>query len=104
MLILRPKGEFAIPPGTHGSDVTYYFPNGGLPPFANTQFDASFPAAFTAFAKFNSDVNNHPVPNVITPTWNQYAENNTEMLFNRTGNDPDIQPFTTDPALLQRCA
>ena len=73
------------------------------PPFANPEFDASFAGGFTAFAKFDGNPNIHPVPEVVTPNWSLYTEGNTEMLFNRTGNNPDIHPITTDPALLQRC-
>ncbi|KAI0347662.1 cephalosporin esterase [Trametopsis cervina] len=98
------KAEFAIPPGTHGSDVQYYFPNGNAPAFPNVAFDASFAGAFTAFAK-SGDPNVHPVSTVITPTWNLFNNSNTEMLFNRTEDfQPDIRATTTDPALLERCA
>jgi hypothetical protein len=72
--------------------------------FANAQFDASFPAAFTAFAK-SGDPNVHPVPNVITPSWSTYNISNTEMLFNMTEDgQPDIRPVRTDSRLLERCA
>ncbi|KAI0782412.1 cephalosporin esterase [Irpex lacteus] len=98
------KAEFAIPPGTHGSDVAYYFPNGNPPAFPNPQFDASFAGAITGFAK-SGDPNVHPVPEVITPRWRQFKGANTEMLFNRTEDfQPDIRAVTTDTALLQRCA
>ena len=74
------------------------------PFFNNTQFDASFPAAFTGFAKFGTP-NVHPVPNVITPQWNTYNISDTEMLFNMTEDgQPDIRPFKTDSGLLERCA
>lgn len=99
------KGEFAIPPGTHGSDVVYYFPGNSTPPFANPQFDASFAGSFLGFAKFG-DPNHHPVSNIITPEWPLFtAGRPTEMLFNRTeGFQPDIHTFETDPGLLSRCA
>ena len=72
--------------------------------FNNTEFDASFPAVFTGFAKFG-DPNAHPVPNVITPEWGVYNDGNTEMLFNMTEDaQPDIRPIETDGGLLERCA
>ncbi|KLO13416.1 cephalosporin esterase [Schizopora paradoxa] len=99
------KGEFGIPPGTHGSDVVYYFPGNSTPPFANPQFDASFAGAFLGFAKFG-DPNRHPVSTIITPEWPLFtAERPTEMLFNRTESfQPEINTFETDPGLLSRCA
>ena len=85
------------------SGIDSYCSGRSAPPFANSQFDTSFAGAFTAFAKFG-DPNTHPVSNVITPNWNLYNPNNTEMLFNRTEDfQPDIRPITTDSALLQRC-
>ncbi|KAI0094263.1 cephalosporin esterase [Irpex rosettiformis] len=97
------KGEFAVPPGTHVSDVPYYFPNGTAPPFSNPQFDASFAGAFTAFAK-SGDPNKHPVSRIMTPEWNTFSQNSTEMLFNRTEDfRPDIRPISTDSDLLKRC-
>ena len=84
----------------------FYFPTSGLSgaTFTNPQFLASFPAAFTGFAKFG-DPNVHPVPDVITPQWNTYNISDTEMLFNMTENgQPDIRPIQTDDGLLERCA
>ncbi|KAJ6470424.1 alpha/beta-hydrolase [Mycena sanguinolenta] len=43
------KGEFAVPPGTHASDIAYYFPGGGAPPFDNTEFINAFAQSFTSF-------------------------------------------------------
>ncbi|KII89685.1 hypothetical protein PLICRDRAFT_52847 [Plicaturopsis crispa FD-325 SS-3] len=102
------KGEFAIPPGTHGVDVSYYFPSRtGLPspPFNNVSFIKSFSQSFDSFAialnpnaKFDSQD--------ITPAWAAWTDANpTEMLFNATANgDPNIHAFMTDQALLERCA
>ncbi|KAJ7651194.1 Alpha/Beta hydrolase protein [Roridomyces roridus] len=99
------KGEFAIPPGLHGSDVAYYFPSaGGLPPFNNTQFIDAFAQSFTSFI-INHDPN-IKVSNTITPQWNKFVAGNTEMLFNQTAAmppQPDVRPIKTDNALLQRC-
>ncbi|KAH8113825.1 cephalosporin esterase [Phellopilus nigrolimitatus] len=98
------KGLFAIPPGTHGSDVAYYFPGTTGPPFKNAQFSASFAGGFLGFVK-SLDPNEHPVANIITPNWDLYVDGQTEMLFNRTeGFRPDIRPIKTDPNLLERCA
>ncbi|KAI0782410.1 cephalosporin esterase [Irpex lacteus] len=98
------KLEFAVPPATHGNDAQYYFRNGHTPAFANPEFDASFPGAIMGFVKFGNP-NHHPVPDIITPLWESYKDNDTEMLFNRTEDfQPDIRPISTDPALLERCA
>ena len=81
----------------------------GLPPrvYSNPQFLASFAQSFTDFAK-TLNVNNHDDPDNITPEWNLWSEGHTEMLFNATNltvsGVPVIQPFHTDPALLDRCA
>ena len=57
-----------------------------------------------AFVKFGNP-NVHPVGDDITPIWDLFDNGNVEMLFNRTEDfQPDIRSFTTDPALLQRCA
>ncbi|EJD07869.1 alpha/beta-hydrolase [Fomitiporia mediterranea MF3/22] len=97
------KGLFAVPPGEHGNDVLYYFPGTTGPSFKNPQFSASFSGSFLGFVKFG-DPNIHPVNNDITPAWKTFSQGNTEMLFNRTEDfQPDIRPFTTDPALLERC-
>ncbi|KAF8896534.1 Alpha/Beta hydrolase protein [Infundibulicybe gibba] len=84
------KGEFAIPPGGHGNDVVYYFPNGGSPPFANPDFDKAFSESFLNFAmSLNPGIKSDPT--TITPKWNAW-EGSTEMLFNKTeAGAPDIQ-------------
>ncbi|KAI0094265.1 cephalosporin esterase [Irpex rosettiformis] len=103
------KAEFAIPPGTHGCDIPYYFPRGaGTPPpfevFSNPEFTASFAGAIAGFAKFG-DPNVHPVSGIITPHWKPFSDGHSEMLFNRTEDfQPDIRSITTDQALLERCA
>ncbi|KAI0782411.1 cephalosporin esterase [Irpex lacteus] len=98
------KAEFSVPPGTHGEDIVYYFPHGVTPPFPNPEFVASFAGAMAGFAKFG-DPNVHPVPGIITPHWYTYADNHTEMLFNRTEDaKPEIRPINTENAMLERCA
>ncbi|THH19416.1 hypothetical protein EW146_g1763 [Bondarzewia mesenterica] len=40
----------------------------------------------------------------ITPEWNSWSRNHTEMLFNKTvAGVPDVRHFKTSPELLQRC-
>ncbi|KAJ7476923.1 Alpha/Beta hydrolase protein [Mycena galericulata] len=107
------KGEFAIPPATHGSDVLYYFPSiaidfpavtAAFPPvFNNTAFIDAFAQSFTSFA-ISLDPNVKVNPTTITPKWNKWEIGQTEMLFNRTDSDePVVKPVTTSDALLERC-
>ena len=52
-----------------------------------------------------SNVNIKYDPTNITPYWNEYVIGQTEMLFNRTeAYVPVVQPVTTDPTLVARCA
>ncbi|KAJ3995089.1 Alpha/Beta hydrolase protein [Lentinula boryana] len=96
------KGEFAIPPATHGSDVPYYFPSIEPPPFNNTDFLAAFQGAFLSFAV--SQDPNEKIAQTITPYWELYARGNTEMVFNQTeSNQTDIHVNTTSKYLLERC-
>ncbi|KAJ7125538.1 Alpha/Beta hydrolase protein [Mycena crocata] len=97
------KGEFAIPPGGHGQDVAFYFPGGGTPSFNNTQFINAFAQSFTSFI-VNLDPNIKVDPATITPHWDMFNVQDTEMLFNRTvAGAPVVEPITTSDALLQRC-
>ncbi|KAJ6463192.1 Alpha/Beta hydrolase protein [Mycena vulgaris] len=96
------KGEFAIPPGRHGNDLAYYFPGGSTPPFNNTAFINAFAQSFTSFI-VNLDPNIKVDPTTITPQWELFDVNNTEMLFNMTAGVPVVQPITTSDALLERC-
>ncbi|KAJ7651189.1 Alpha/Beta hydrolase protein [Roridomyces roridus] len=98
------KGEFAIPPGSHGSDLAYYFPGGAAPPFDNTQFINAFTQSFTSFIIHQDP--NIKVSNTILPQWDGFVVGNTEMLFNETAaapHQPDVRPIQTDDALLDRC-
>ncbi|KAF8344952.1 Alpha/Beta hydrolase protein [Amanita rubescens] len=98
------KGEFAIPPGYHGSDSAYYFPS-GPPPYDNQAFINAFGQAFTDFT-VALNPNFKPDPTNITPKWNRWSEQfgKYEMLFNKTEADtPLIKEFETSIALLQRC-
>lgn len=49
------------------------------------------------------DPNDTPDPSNITPYWAEYSQGNTEMLFNQTGNEPDIRPIQMDQGLIERC-
>ncbi|KAF8150917.1 Alpha/Beta hydrolase protein [Crassisporium funariophilum] len=100
------KGEFAVPPGGHGNDVSYYFPSSmnanGIPAFGNPAFDKSFSESFLNFA-ITLNTNAKTDPANITPAWGMW-EGATEMLFNRTeAGAPDIRAVRTSGALLKRC-
>ncbi|KAG2359255.1 Alpha/Beta hydrolase protein [Suillus spraguei] len=97
------KGEFAIPPGLHGSDVAYYFTS-GLPPYNNSQFITAFSNSFMAMAMFETPDHRY-TPGDITPSWSTWQDDLTEMKFNETfAGAPDVHTFKTDNALLERCA
>ncbi|KAJ7503346.1 alpha beta-hydrolase [Mycena galericulata] len=108
------KGEFAIPPATHGSDVLYYFPSiaidfpeltaGFFPPkFNNTAFVDAFAQSFTSFAIL-LDPNVKVDIKTITPKWNTWDIGRTEMLFNKTDSgEPVVKAVTTSDGLLERC-
>ncbi|KAJ7743438.1 Alpha/Beta hydrolase protein [Mycena maculata] len=97
------KGEFAIPPGTHASDVLYYFPELlTFQPFNNTAFVDAFAQSFTSFA-ISLDPNIKVAP-TITPRWNKWDVGQSEMLFNKTDDgEPVVTPVVTSGALLERC-
>ncbi|KAK0463614.1 Alpha/Beta hydrolase protein [Desarmillaria tabescens] len=103
------KGQFAIPPGTHGSDVAYYFPSmnaNGIPAFGNTDFDKAFSESFLAFVMSLDP--NETFEKTITPAWKPFSfqpGGQVEMRFNRTETgQPAILPFTTPADLLDRCS
>ncbi|KDR83230.1 hypothetical protein GALMADRAFT_221149 [Galerina marginata CBS 339.88] len=96
------KGEFAIPPGRHANDVSYYFSNGLPPAFANPDFDKAFSESFLDFAmSLNTNVKWDPTnPRPLWQTWN----GSNEMLFNKTvAGAPDVRLIETSSALLARC-
>jgi len=98
------KGEFAIPPGYHGTDGPYQFPS-GPPPYNNPAFIDAFGQAFTDFT-IALNPNFKPDPTNITPKWNRWSElfGKYEMLFNKTeAGAPVIKEVETSAALLQRC-
>ncbi|KAJ7931193.1 Alpha/Beta hydrolase protein [Mycena leptocephala] len=99
------KGEFAIPPGLHADDFSYYWPSFTMmpPPFNNPQFIDAFAKTFTSFA-IALDPNVKVDPTTITPSWQRWAVEHTEMLFNKTDDGlPVVKPINTDDALLARC-
>ncbi|KAJ3887754.1 Alpha/Beta hydrolase protein [Lentinula edodes] len=96
------KGEFAIPPATHGSDAPYYFPSVESPPFNNSDFLAAFQGGFMSFVV--SQDPNEKIAQTITPVWDLYSKSNTEMVFNKTiDNQTDVHVDSTANALLERC-
>ncbi|KAK0211801.1 Alpha/Beta hydrolase protein [Armillaria fumosa] len=102
------KGQFAIPPADHGSDVSYYFPSNanGIPAFNNSDFVKAFTESFLAFV-VSLDPNQTFEP-TITPDWARYSfqeGHQVEMRFNKTeAGDPAVLPFTTPEDLLDRCS
>ncbi|KAF9532662.1 cephalosporin esterase [Crepidotus variabilis] len=100
------KGEFAIPPGTHGSDYVYYFPNGKTmtPAFNNQPFIKAFSQSFANFW-LGLNPNIKWDPSNITPAWKAWTSSSkTEMHFGQTSSSmPDIRPITSSDALLNRC-
>ncbi|PBK78742.1 alpha/beta-hydrolase [Armillaria solidipes] len=103
------KGQFAIPPATHGMDVSFYFPSAnasGVPAFSNADFDEAFADSFLAFV-VSLDPNQTFEP-TITPDWKPFSfqqGHQVEMRFNRTeSGDPAVSPFTTPEDLLDRCS
>ncbi|KXN84875.1 Lipase 3 [Leucoagaricus sp. SymC.cos] len=101
------QGEFAIPPGGHGNDVIYYFPNqtaGVLPSFDNAEFLNNFSQSFLNFA-MSLDPNVKWDPSNTVPHWPRWSEQTrNEMLFNKTDADvPVFHSITTSNELLERC-
>ncbi|KAJ2934682.1 hypothetical protein H1R20_g2421, partial [Candolleomyces eurysporus] len=99
------KGEFAIPPGDHIDDVLYFFPSitpGGVPPYNNTAFMKTFSGAFLDFV-LNRDPNEKSPGSVLPhwPTWD--GRHMQEMVFNRTGDEPDIKTAPSPSSLIERC-
>ncbi|KXN84321.1 Lipase 4 [Leucoagaricus sp. SymC.cos] len=101
------KGEFAIPPGGHGQDVIYYFPNGTAgqsPPFNNPVFVNNFSQSFLNFV-LALDPNVKWDPSNTVPKWTRWSENGrAEMLFNKTdSNQPVFRSIKTAGDLINRC-
>lgn len=100
------KGEFAVPPAVHGSDVAYYFSSFIYPGTSiNADLQTAFSSGFLNFVQ-NLDPNDKCSGANITPRWNTWSsQQHNEMLFNVTvAGSADIDAFQTDAGLLQRCA
>ncbi|KZP26483.1 alpha beta-hydrolase [Athelia psychrophila] len=98
------KGEFAIPPGNHGNDLSYYFFS-WIPSFNDPTFIASFSSAFLDTA-ISLNPNNHTNPASITPQWNVWdaKSGGLEMLFNKTSAGAlTIKAVGTNAGVLARC-
>ncbi|KAF7311954.1 Carboxylic ester hydrolase [Mycena indigotica] len=102
------KAELAVPPGTHGSDIGYYFPSFWAPVFPDRDFINAFAQMFTSFIiSQDPNIDVDPLNPTITPDWGLWSESpsQTEMLFNRTeSNEPFVQASETSQVLLDRCA
>ncbi|KAJ6458405.1 Alpha/Beta hydrolase protein [Mycena vitilis] len=101
------KGQYAIPPAFHAQDLINYFPSfndyGVTLIYNNTDFINAFAQGFVSFA-VNLDPNDKLRPSIapLWQTWSRAAE--TELLFNKTDDGaPEIAPFNTSSALLERC-
>ncbi|KAG9225194.1 hypothetical protein CCMSSC00406_0007025 [Pleurotus cornucopiae] len=101
------KGEYAVLPAFHGSDISQYFPSFAPRFFDDPAFTSSFTQSFLDFAlSRNSDPNAKFDDGNSTPRWNRYTScSNFEMVFNRTDEEElDIRPASTGAGLLERCA
>ncbi|KAJ7068817.1 Alpha/Beta hydrolase protein [Mycena amicta] len=100
------KGEFAVPPATHASDLGYYFPSLttlSVPAVNNTVFTSAFADSFMSFI-VNHDPNAKLNPETIAPRWKMWHKGSTEMLFNITrSGEAVVLPIETEGALLERC-
>ncbi|KAJ7909656.1 Alpha/Beta hydrolase protein [Mycena leptocephala] len=92
------KGEFAVPPAPHKSDLPYYFPSlvidfpVSFPVLNNTGFINAFAKSFTSFV-ISLDPNTKVDNATITPAWSKWDVGQTEMLFNQTVDDlPLVEP------------
>jgi len=96
------KGEFAVPPGLHGEDALFYFPESANALENINTFGTSFSESFLNFV-MTLDPNLKWNSSNITPLWGLWM-GATEMLFNVTeAGAPDIHSVTTSSMLLKRC-
>ncbi|KAJ7625350.1 Alpha/Beta hydrolase protein [Mycena polygramma] len=93
--------------GKSYKDLINYFPSftdfGLTLIFNNTDFINAFTQGFVSFAA-NLDPDDKLRPSIV-PVWRKWSRaGETEMLFNETElGAPDIAPFNTSSALLERC-
>ncbi|KAJ8083146.1 hypothetical protein PM082_009015 [Marasmius tenuissimus] len=97
------KGRFAVPPAQHGADVNYYFPSGRTLAFNNTDFQKAFSQSFLSFV-ISLDPNAKFDSSNITPEWRMFSDGQSEMVFNRTGDEADVHSAVADQDLLERCS
>ncbi|KAF4596849.1 hypothetical protein EYR40_007461 [Pleurotus pulmonarius] len=101
------KGEYAVLPAFHGSDISQYFPSFAPRFFDDPAFTSSFTQSFLDFAlSRDSDPNAKFDDSNLTPRWSLYTSSSMfEMVFNRTDiGELDIHSASTDTGLLERCA
>jgi hypothetical protein len=115
------QGEYAISPANHGEDQGAYFPSSVVLPWkreanlthaslrtrpaltGNQSFINSFSQSFLAVV-MSLDPNEKFDSADVTPQWDGWGLEGTEMLFNVTEADEAvIHPIPTDPGLLARC-
>ncbi|KAL5531105.1 hypothetical protein ACEPAG_3981 [Sanghuangporus baumii] len=97
------KGEFAVPPALHASDVGYYFPSSSTPPIPNSILSAAFARSFLSMVQTESPRSNGLQDNVLK-YWPTYDDRQSEMLFNITENGTAVvKVIHTDPGLVERC-
>ncbi|KAF8451113.1 Alpha/Beta hydrolase protein [Boletus edulis BED1] len=93
------KGEFAIQPATHGSDIGYYFTT------STSQIVTAFSNSFLAMVKSGGPDNKYNPADDLPSSWSNWASGDTEMVFNTTSDgSPDLYTLTTDSGRLSRCA
>ncbi|KAL5513502.1 hypothetical protein ACEPAH_3901 [Sanghuangporus vaninii] len=97
------KGEFAVPPALHASDVGYYFPSSSIPPIPNPILAAAFSRSFLSMVQTESPRSDGLQDNVLKH-WPAYDDRQSEMLFNITGNGTAVvKVIHTDSGLVERC-
>ncbi|KAF9531408.1 alpha beta-hydrolase [Crepidotus variabilis] len=100
------KSEFAIPPGSHGNDLAYYWPDGDnvIPDYNNQPFIDGFSQSFANFWT-SLDPNKKWDDKNITPLWKTWTSaTKVEMHFGEAETGvPDVKAISSSDALLQRC-
>ncbi|KAF8554980.1 alpha/beta-hydrolase [Imleria badia] len=87
------KGEFAIPPSNHGSDIG-----------STSQRLPHSRTAFLAIVKSGNPGSKYNSADILPSLWHNWASGDTEMIFNVTSSGaPDVYVSTTDSGLSNRC-